>query len=534
MNNNPNRFIFPVILSIILIISVFYLFDKIIATNSGMFVYVLDDPYIHMATAKNLVGHSVFGVTKHEFSSGSSSPLWTLLIAAFYWSAGESIFVPFLLNIILSVILVFAVFSILDMYDIKPLISAAAGILIIFAGSLLSLIFTGMEHILHSLLFLIFILMVSENSTSMKAKPNPLSGTLLYAVAFLVTAVRYESAFVVFIAGILFIARKNIRTGLILWTAGALPLIIMGVVSVMNGWYFLPNSILLKGNTGFLSNPVHFLAGLVYMPVKLLTENPFLLVLFAGPAIYLAVRRTGRILNDKYAVLAILYILQGIFHLDFAQTGWFYRYEAYLVISGIVINILLFRELSLNTFKIRPSGNIAKISIALFFAVILSPFFMRAKESCGDVVKASNNIYCQQIQMAGFIGKYYSGRSVALNDVGAVNYYDDINCVDIFGLININTAKAKFKNEFDTKKIDEILKKNNTKLAVIYDSWFYGHTALPRNWIKAGEWYLDKNVICGDDHVSFYAPDSLDYGRLKSELKNFSLSLPENVNAIVY
>lgn len=62
--------------------------------NDRNLVYTLDDPYIHMAIAKNLANHGVFGVTRYEFSSATSSPLWTLLLSATYKVLGVCDWAP--------------------------------------------------------------------------------------------------------------------------------------------------------------------------------------------------------------------------------------------------------------------------------------------------------------------------------------------------------------------------------------------------------------------------------------------------------
>jgi hypothetical protein len=50
--------------------------------TASHYVYPLDDTYSQMAIARNVAEHGVYGVTRQEFSSSSSAPLWVLLTAA--------------------------------------------------------------------------------------------------------------------------------------------------------------------------------------------------------------------------------------------------------------------------------------------------------------------------------------------------------------------------------------------------------------------------------------------------------------------
>ena len=61
--------------------------------SGGALVYWIEDAYIHLAMARNLALHGVFGATPHEFTTSSSSPLWVLLLEwggfAALWLAGR-------------------------------------------------------------------------------------------------------------------------------------------------------------------------------------------------------------------------------------------------------------------------------------------------------------------------------------------------------------------------------------------------------------------------------------------------------------
>lgn len=75
--------------------------------NQGHLVYALDDPDIHMAMAKNFAQHGVWGISRYEFSSSSSSLLWTLLLSAIYFILGANESSPFILNVIFATAIIF-------------------------------------------------------------------------------------------------------------------------------------------------------------------------------------------------------------------------------------------------------------------------------------------------------------------------------------------------------------------------------------------------------------------------------------------
>ena len=82
--------------------------------TGGQIVYALDDPYIHMAMAKNLALHGVWGVSSEGFTSSSSSLAWTALLALFFKVFGARDVIPFVLNVLLATVTVVVVWRMLS------------------------------------------------------------------------------------------------------------------------------------------------------------------------------------------------------------------------------------------------------------------------------------------------------------------------------------------------------------------------------------------------------------------------------------
>ena len=72
------------------------------ASGGGALVYWIEDAYIHLAMARSLLEHGVYGVTPHEFTTSSSSPLWVLLLSAAMALAGPDARLPLALNLPVS------------------------------------------------------------------------------------------------------------------------------------------------------------------------------------------------------------------------------------------------------------------------------------------------------------------------------------------------------------------------------------------------------------------------------------------------
>jgi len=110
-----------IISSIIFGVLILFLLIQSINQNQGHLIYALDDAYIHMAIAKNFAQHGIWGITKYEFTSTSSSLLWTLLISFSYFIFGSNELIPFILNIIFALGTFSIIYLILRRFKIPQL-----------------------------------------------------------------------------------------------------------------------------------------------------------------------------------------------------------------------------------------------------------------------------------------------------------------------------------------------------------------------------------------------------------------------------
>ncbi|MDX1993847.1 MAG: hypothetical protein SF029_15780 [bacterium] len=506
--------------------------------NDGQLVYALDDAYIHMSIAKNMAQHGVWGVTQYAYTSASSSPLWTGLLALIYFLIEPLEEIPLLLNLLFAVGVIFAGERFLRRRQVPALYRFILLIAVVALTPLETLILAGMEHILQILLVILFV----DEAADFFARPvqprlTSSASLRLLVLGALLVATRYEGLFLVALFCLLFALRLRLIDALLLGIVSAAPMVIYGLIALANGWEFLPTSLLLKTSVSQQLAGASLGELRVYFidqPLGVLADHVMTLPLVASFFLFLFVYEKRRSPWD--GGLALLVAFMGAVYLNVRFVSWPFagplgRYEAYLIALGLLalpasVGAFLPRRVTLFSLP-------AYLITFIMLLFVLRDVYVRYRTLIfvTPAVTATENIYWQQMQMARFLDAYYPGAVVAANDIGAINYFADLRLVDLYGLGTIEIARAKQSNTYSTETLRQVTTEQGAQIAVIYEPWYEPYGGVPPEWMLVGRWALppEKNVVLGYHEVSFYAIDPLYADPLREHLREFADQLPESV-----
>ena len=119
--------------------------------TGGQIGYPVDDAFIHMAIARHFVQDGRWSVDLSPFTSATSSPLWTLLLAATFRLFGVRDWVALLLSLLSGAAALLLAQRLLAKTG-RRMIRLTFVVLILIFTPLPVMGLTGMEHALHSLL----------------------------------------------------------------------------------------------------------------------------------------------------------------------------------------------------------------------------------------------------------------------------------------------------------------------------------------------------------------------------------------------
>ncbi|ACF14173.1 putative membrane protein of unknown function [Chloroherpeton thalassium ATCC 35110] len=486
----------------------------ILKVNQGHFVFTLDDPYIHLALAENLLkGH--YGVNLGEQSAPASSILWPFLIAPFT-AFQSSYLAPFFLNVVFALATLWVASQIVATLFSSEKIPSTQRLLLssffltmfILLSNLIGLIYIGMEHTLQVFFTLLVIWGIFRH---LENKQAPI--WFLVAVV-LGPLVRYENLAISFAAifYLFFVGEQKISIAL-----GVEILILLGGFSgflLSQGLEYLPTSV--KAKSSLVNYGSKIEAILRNGEGSFTTARGILLSVCS-----LFLLHQTFLTEKKYEerIFAFGVAIAVIFHIFFGAYGWHNRYEIYVLTSAILALLFLNREA-----LVRISKN--HFPYLIIFSGLFTVFL--AYPNIKRLVKiqvSSNEIYQQQYQMHRFAAEYYK-KPVAVNDLGYVSYQNKNYVLDLNGLASLEALHFRSSGA-PCEWMNELAVKKNVRFAMIYDSWFKEH---PKNWIKVAELDLGRiTIAAAGPKVAFYALDKETAVEVKGCLLDYKKALPDGV-----
>ena len=471
-----------IVLGILLVLSIllpYYYISYAFSVNQ-FHSFPLDDPWIHLTFAKNLAEFGSFSYFKNEVvTAGSTSPIYTMILAAGFFITKNEMWLSYILGIIFFALSVYYFYKLSgDVFPRENWLAIAAALLLVMDKWLNLITATGMETTLYIfLLVACFYYYRRRNAIGFAVTLGLAFWTRPDAVAFIgAIAADY------FLQFYLKQRAPKQNTDIVLFDKKEL-VKIAAIFGVIVGAYFamnmaiagslLPNTYgakLAYYSPEFRSR-ADFLNGEVW---QYFTESAYLLLFI--PFIFGVFRIFSDSLKLKYNNLipALLFIVLLIF-IYWYKLPYAHRFGRYLMpVFPFYILLAVYggREF------FRWLGNfmgdkklVNALNIILLGATIVY-FGIEYDKNKVTYQEQSRHIYIRQVEAAKWLNKNTpEGSVIATHDVGAIAYYSNRKVVDVVGLIN-----PEFIVKLNTKEfvgfVEEQIKKQNVSYLAFLQEWF--------------------------------------------------------------
>ena len=413
--------------------------------------FPLDDSWIHQEIARNLVQHHSWGFTPGVTSSGSSSTLWTLVLALDYmlFPHASPVWFPLALNaclLTLSGILLWRIAAL----DRLPLTYALAlAFLPALTGNFVWLAFIGMEHVLFVVFSLAAILLWYRDDCDGKGclRASISAGIVLGALGM----TRPEGlALSILLFALYKWCGRTLADVARAAAAAVLFLVPSFLINLKTSGSLLPMT--LRGRLFLFANTQHLHVGrstvrelMLDTWAKIIQHN-FFLTTRSWPLAFIALACWGcvallRRFPNRTAILvlwAALHYASYCFTLPAAGQGG--RYQPFvlelfapLIAVGLFDMLALAAHLMPSSSRLLPATQAAAL---LAVAVITAPTLPHWNRALGESIYNIENCH---VKMAEYMNAHLApGTPVGVFDIGAIGYFSDIDLIDLGGLVDRN------------------------------------------------------------------------------------------------
>lgn len=386
--------------------------------------FPLDDAWIHQTYARNFAESGQMAFVPGQVSAGSTSPLWTWLIALGYRLNIDYQLWTYTLGVLsLSLCGVMLMRLSLHLWPERPRLASLAGLLCVVEWHLLWAAASGMETVLFAALGLALLDRVLHPATH--ARHALISG----AIGGLFVLTRPEGLLLVVLSGLAWLMRSRWRTliaAAISFCALLLPIVIFNVQT--SGTIF-PNTFYAKQQ----EYAVYFSAFTVWLPRALdVIGAPFVgAQVLLVPGLIVALTRL-RIRSNWVRVVPLLWVAVhlAVYVLRLPVT---FQHGRYLM---PVIPVLLLYGLQGSALLIERVGRnrlLRRAMVGSLIGVTVAFWFVGAAAYRIDVNIIENEV----VASARWIETQTSSNAlVAAHDIGAIGYFARRPLLDLAGLVS--------------------------------------------------------------------------------------------------
>lgn len=442
---------------------------------NGFYGFPLDDPWIHLTFAKNLVEYDAYSYYKNEvITSGSTSPLYTFLAAFLYMVIKNEFILSYIIGIAFFVLLVLFSYLLSKRNFNSVSLALIFSFLIALQPKLTLISVSGMETTMFIFMTIVsFYFYFTEKliltgiflGLTLWTRPEGLILILILFVDILLQRFYFKTDF-----GSKIFREQNLIKLL-------LPLIVIsagyfGFNYLLDG-HLLPNTYRAKINYYYESDRMNFINRDV---IKYFSSGEFVLVwiFFLTNVIFSIYDIIKKRYNPfiLYTIFTIFFVLVYIVQLPFAH-----RFGRYLmpVIPFYLITFIygLKRLVELIHLKSKSDWYFALNTLLLLFAgVTVLSSTNSISENAKEIAMVSKYHYDRHIKIAEWLKKNTKETDIiATHDIGAIAFYGGRKIIDMVGLINpevIDHLRDKNYSEFLKRYFIE----KNVSYFVTMRNWF--------------------------------------------------------------
>ena len=478
----------------------FLLKTREIAGFTGVAAFPLDDSWIHMHFARNLAEGRGFAFNPGVPVSGSTAPLWTLLLGGAFAVFGNQPALAKVLGLAAALTTAWLAGRLAEVWTGRRELGLLASVLTALAGPMVWGALSGMEVSLAALLVCAALLLNARGS------PWAAAGTLGLAVlarpeAVLLLPLFWLSGPLTWRRGVTWLAPVAAGLGpwvLFNWATTRTPLPATAAAKIEGGLVGLLAGVREPVGTTLLARPWQFASEWTRWLWQVDALVPILLL----PGLWWLGRRWGRAALAPACVLLVHPVAMALlapYRGPAFQEG---RYSIHLLPLALVVAVAPLSILSRDGGEGRGAPGMRRYAQGAVGLALLAGVLVALPPAASRYGWGVQNIEAMQVHLGRWVERHTPPTArLALNDVGAITYFSRREIVDVMGLVT--PAIIPFRREGEAGVL-RYLERTCPDYLIVFPAWFPTISAMTDHFEPVYRVRLPHNTVAGADELVVY------------------------------